>query len=231
MVRFLVRHLLRLLLWLGLLSILLVLLMRWMNPSETTLMLERRLEAWTHGDSLSVQHEWRSWGQLSDDLKIAVLAAEDQKFPEHRGFDLAAIRAAWYHNTQGVSVRGGSTVTQQLAKNLFLWSGRSWFRKGLEAWFTFLLESFCSKQRILELYLNSVEWSDGIFGAEAAARYYFGVSAQSLSEQQASLMAAVLPNPREWSASHPSESVRQRALWIRQQMQQLGGRRYLMAVH
>ena len=227
MLRLLLRSLLRILLWLGVLSVLLVLFIRWINPSETTLMFERQVQAWLSGSSLTIHHDWQPWDGLPDDLKMAVLAPGDQKFLDHRGFDLAAIEAAFKHNAQGGTVRGASTISQQLAKNLFLWSERSWFRKGLEAWFTFLLEAFCSKQRILELYLNSVEWGDGIFGAQAAAQYYFGIPVQSLSETQASLLAAILPNPREWSASHPSDYVKQRALWIRQQMQQLGGRRYL----
>jgi monofunctional biosynthetic peptidoglycan transglycosylase len=118
-------------------------------------------------------------------------------------------------------------LSHQVSKNLFLWSGRSWLRKGLEAWFTGLIEIFWPKQRILEVYLNSVEWDEGVFGAEAAARHHFGIGAGSLSRQQASLLAAVLPNPRVWSASHPTTYVSQRAGWIRRQMSQLGGVDYL----
>jgi monofunctional glycosyltransferase len=124
-------------------------------------------------------------------------------------------------------LRGASTLSQQVAKNLFLWSGRSWLRKGLEVWFTGLLELLWPKQRILEVYLNSVEWADGVFGAEAAAQYHFKFGAPYLSRQQASLLAAVLPNPREWSASRPSAHISRRASWIRQQMRQLGGNHYL----
>ncbi len=133
------------------------------------------------------------WKALPDDLKMAVIAAEDQKFAEHWGFDFAAIHAALQHNQAGGSLRGASTLSQQVAKNLFLWSGRSWLRKGLEAWFTALIELLWPKQRILEVYLNSVEWGDGIFGAEAAARQHFGRGAPYLSARQASLLAAVLP--------------------------------------
>jgi monofunctional biosynthetic peptidoglycan transglycosylase len=118
-----------------------------------------------------------------------------------------------------------------VSKNLFLWSGRSYFRKGLEAWFTALIEVFWSKQRILEVYLNSVEWDDGVFGAQAAAQHHFHVNASQLSNQQASYLAAVLPNPREWSASHPSSYVSRRAGWIRQQMRQLGGDEYLTGLN
>jgi monofunctional biosynthetic peptidoglycan transglycosylase len=140
---------------------------------------------------------------------------------------MAAIRQAFSHNEAGGSLRGASTISQQTAKNLFLWSGRSYLRKAFEAWFTVLLETFWSKQRILEVYLNSVEWDDGVFGAEAAARHHFGIGAPYLSDRQASLLAAVLPNPREWSPSRPSAYVAERAAWIRQQERQLGGSDYL----
>jgi monofunctional biosynthetic peptidoglycan transglycosylase len=158
---------------------------------------------------------------------MAVIAAEDQKFAEHWGFDVAAIRAALRHNERGGALRGASTLSQQVAKNLFLWSGRSWPRKALEAWFTGLIELLWPKQRILEVYLNSVEWGDGIFGAQAAARHHFAVDAPRLNAQQASQLAAVLPNPRRWSAGRPDRYVLNRAAWIRQQMRQLGGSRYL----
>jgi len=222
MLRLLFRRIARLLLWLGLLSMVWVLLLRWINPPFTALMVERRVEAWVQGASLDIQQDWQPWGRLPDALKIAVLAAEDQKFAAHWGFDLAAIQAALAHNDQGGSLRGASTISQQVAKNLFLWSDRSWLRKGLEAWFTLLIESFWSKQRILEVYLNSVEWGEGIFGAQAAAKHYFSLSAQGLSDTQASLLSAILPNPRVWSASQPSAYISRRASWIRQQMRQLG---------
>lgn len=147
--------------------------------------------------------------------------------PSTGAFDIAAIRAALNHNERGGSLRGASTLSQQVAKNLFLWSGRSWARKGLEAWFTGWIELLWPKQRILEVYLNSVEWGNGIFGAEAAAQYHFGVAAPYLSARQASQLAAVLPNPRAWSAGQPSAYVNNRAAWIRQQMRQLGGNGYL----
>lgn len=222
MLRLLFRRIARLLLWLGLLSMVWVLLLRWINPPFTALMVERRVEAWVQGASLDIQQDWQPWGRLPDALKIAVLAAEDQKFAAHWGFDLAAIQAALAHNDQGGSLRGASTISQQVAKNLFLWSDRSWLRKGLEAWFTLLIESFWSKQRILEVYLNSVEWGEGIFGAQAAAKHYFSLSAQGVSDTQASLLSAILPNPRVWSASQPSAYISRRASWIRQQMRQLG---------
>lgn len=219
------------LLWFAGGSVLLVLVFRFVPPPGTALMVERKVESWVDGEPIDLQRTWKPWGEISDDLKVAVIAGEDQKFPEHWGFDLRAIQAALAHNELGGSIRGASTLSQQVSKNLFLWSGRSYLRKGLEAWFTALIEVFWPKQRILEVYLNSVEWDDGVFGAEAAARHHFGVSAKSLSRQQASYLAAVLPNPRVWSASHPTGYVSRRAGWIRQQMSQLGGDSYLLGLN
>ncbi len=227
MLRTLLRRFFKLLLWLIALSVLLVLVYRWVPPPITGLMIERKIESWTSGDNIDLQRNWRPWDELPDDLKMAVIAAEDQKFADHWGFDVAAIRAALAHNERGGSLRGASTLSQQVAKNLFLWSGRSWVRKGLEVWFTGWIELLWPKQRILEVYLNSVEWGNGVFGAEAAARHHFGVGASNLSTAQASQLAAVLPNPREWNAGRPGPHVRQRASWIRQQMRQLGGSHYL----
>jgi monofunctional biosynthetic peptidoglycan transglycosylase len=208
-------------------SALAVLTLRWLPPPGTALMVERKIESWRNGQPIDLQRSWRPWAELPDDLKMAVIAAEDQKFAEHWGFDVAAIRAALAHNERGGNLRGASTLSQQVAKNLFLWSGRSWLRKGLEAWFTLLIEALWPKQRILEVYLNSAEWGRGVFGAEAAARHHFGKGAPYLSRREASLLAAVLPNPRERQAGRPSSYVQQRAAWIRQQMWQLGGSHYL----
>ena len=226
-----VRRFMKALLWFAGGSVVLVLLLRFIPPPGTALMVERKIESWFDGEPIDLQRDWQPWDNISDDLKVAVMAGEDQKFPEHWGFDFGAIQAALAHNERGGSIRGASTLSQQVAKNLFLWSGRSWLRKGLEAWFTALIEVFWPKQRILEVYLNSVEWDAGVFGAEAAARHHFGVSARSLSRQQASLLAAVLPNPRVYSASHPSAYVARRAGWIRQQMSQLGGDSYLIGLN
>lgn len=227
MLRTLLRRLIKLLFWLTVLSVLLVAVFRWVQPPITGLMVERKVESWASGEPIDLQRSWRPWQTLPDDLKMAVIAAEDQKFADHWGFDIAAIRAAFAHNERGGSLRGASTLSQQVAKNLFLWSGRSWIRKGLEVWFTGWIELLWPKQRILEVYLNSVEWGDGIFGAQAAAQYHFGIGASYLSTAQASQLAAVLPNPREWNAGRPGPHVRQRASWIRQQMRQLGGSHYL----
>lgn len=221
------RILIKSLLWLMAGSALLVLVLRWVPPPGSALMVERKVQSWIDGTPIDLQRTWRPWAELPDDLKIAVIAGEDQKFADHWGFDIAAIRAAIEHNQEGGNVRGASTLSQQVAKNLFLWSGRSWLRKGIEVWFTGLIELFWPKQRILEVYLNSAEWGVGIFGAQAAAKHHFGIGAPYLSAHQASLLAAVLPNPRKWSASRPTAYINRRATWIRRQMRQLGGSHYL----
>jgi monofunctional biosynthetic peptidoglycan transglycosylase len=231
MLRTIVHRLKKALLWFAVGSALLVLVFRWIPPPGTMLMVERKIESFTDGQPIDLQRTWQPWAKISDDLKVAVIAGEDQRFAEHWGFDLPAIQAAFLHNEQGGTIRGASTISQQVAKNVFLWSGRSYVRKGLEAWFTVLIEVLWPKQRILEVYLNSAEWDDGVFGAQAAAQHHFGVNAAALSRQQASYLAAVLPNPRNWSASRPSAYVQRRAGWIRQQMGQLGGDDYLLRLN
>ena len=208
-------------------SIVAVMLLRHVPIHGSMVMLERKTEAWLSGERLSVQQQWRSWDVLADHAKLAVIAAEDQRFPNHRGFDLNEMRRAWEASRNGGRLRGASTISQQTAKNLFLWTGRSWLRKGMEAWFTLLLEALWPKQRILEVYLNIVEWDHGVFGLEAAGQHYFGVTAGQLSAVQASRLAAILPNPRAWDATRPGPHVERRSQWIRQQMRNLGGTRYL----
>ncbi|SDT05567.1 monofunctional biosynthetic peptidoglycan transglycosylase [Halopseudomonas xinjiangensis] len=208
------------------LSLVPVIILRWVPTPGSMLMIERWAEARGNG-GLDIRHDWIAYDRIPDNMKMAVIAAEDQRFAEHFGFDLKAIRAAIEHNRQGGSVRGASTLTQQVAKNQFLWSGRSWLRKGVEAWFTLWIEILWPKQRILELYLNLAEWDEGVFGVEAAARHHFGVSASVLSNRQAAQLAAVLPSPLRWSASRPPAHVQQRVNWIQRQSRQLGGRHYL----
>nr|WP_158458846.1 monofunctional biosynthetic peptidoglycan transglycosylase [Pseudomonas fluorescens] len=224
----LLRRLFLALAWFAAGSIVLVLVLRWVPPPGTALMVERKIESWIDRQPIDLQRDWEPWEQISDELKVAVIAGEDQKFASHWGFDIPAIQAAFAHNERGGNLRGASTLSQQVAKNQFLWSGRSWLRKGLEAWFTGLIELFWSKERILEVYLNSAEWGEGVFGAQAAANHHFGVDASRLSLQQASQLAAVLPSPLNWSASRPSAYVARRASWIRQQVRQLGGTGYLV---
>ncbi len=200
----------------------LVLLFAHLPVPYTGVMLERQLSAWFAGkDQYQPQHQWRPLAQISPNLLQAVVAAEDQKFLQHSGFDLQAIEKALVYNSKGRKIRGASTISQQTAKNVFLWTGRSWVRKGLESGFTLLLEGAWGKGRILEVYLNSVEFGPGVFGAEAAAQRYFGISAAKLSRQQAALLAAVLPNPHRFLVQAPSPYLRKRQQWIQKQMPQL----------
>lgn len=229
------RRLMRLLwrfVWRGVLafalfSVAMVLLFSVVPPPGSTVMVERKIQSWVNSEPIRIQREWRSWDSLSANAKLAVIAAEDQRFPHHRGFDLVELQRAWQTSRDGGRLRGASTLSQQTAKNVFLWSGRSWTRKGLEAWFTLLIETLWSKQRILEVYLNVAEWDSGVFGIEAASQHYFGTSSEALTERQASLLAAILPSPRTRSATRPDAQVERRSQWIRQQMRNLGGAGYL----
>lgn len=210
------------LLFMGL-SIGLVLLLRWLPVPVTALMVERRVASWFDPKPYSSHHDWVPLSAIAPCMGAAVIAAEDQNFPDHFGFDWAAIEKALAHNEHSRRKRGASTVSQQTAKNLFLWESRSWLRKGFEVYFTLLLELGWSKQRILEVYLNSVEFGDGIYGVEAAARKFFAKPAKALRPGEAALLAAVLPNPRKFRAEAPSAYLRGRQGWILRQMEQLGG--------
>ena len=222
------RFLLRLVVACVILSVLAVLLLRWIPPPGSAFIAQRQVQAWWTGErDFRLRHEWVGWGEVSPELRIALVAAEDQKFPEHHGFDWDAIDAAWQHNREGRRVHGASTISQQTAKNLFLWPGRSWLRKGFEAYFTVLIETLWPKRRILEVYLNVAEFGDGIYGAEAASRAYFRKPAARLSRREAALLAAVLPSPRKLHPDRPSRYLLAAAAWIERQAQQLGGPDYL----
>lgn len=169
-----------------------------------------------------LQHDWVSWDEIAPAAKIAVIASEDQKFPEHFGFDVEAIEKAREHNQWSRRKRGASTISQQTAKNLFLWPGRSYVRKGLEAGYTVLLEALWPKRRVLEVYLNVAEFGEGIYGVEAASQAFFHHPASKLSYHEAALLAAVLPNPKRFKAAAPSGYVQARAAWINGQMVHLG---------
>ncbi len=175
----------------------------------------------------TAEYQWRPSPQISQQLALMVIAAEDQRFPDHHGFDLAEIQNAVSDSIQGDPLRGASTITQQVAKNLFLWRGRSLLRKVLEAWFTIWIELFWSKERILEVYLNVAEFGPNIYGAHAASSRYFKIAAKDLDRGQAALMAAVLPNPREFSLRRPSSYIRRRAREIVVLAERLGGTTYL----
>ena len=205
-------------------SVLSVLALRWINPLCSAFMLEAQTQAWLdHDKSYVWRQRWVGLEQISPNLPLAVVASEDQKFPEHWGFDVEAIEKAYSLNQHSHKVRGASTISQQVAKNLFLWSGRSYFRKGLEAYFTVLIETCWPKRRILEVYLNIAEFGHGIYGAEAAAERFFRVPAARLTRGEAAVLAAVLPNPQRLLANAPSAYVEQRRAWILVQMQRLGG--------
>lgn len=207
---------------------LVVLLFRFVPPPTSAYMLGSRFAAWRAGrNNYSIRYHWAAWENVSSALPISLIASEDQKFPYHHGFDVQAIRTAIDEAQDGERLRGASTISQQTAKNLFLWGGRSFVRKGLEAYFTVLLEITWPKRRILEVYMNIAQYGDGIFGADAAARTFFSESPAQLSPHQAAILAAVLPNPMKLRAAQPSPYVERRADWIERQVGQLGGSSYL----
>lgn len=191
-------------------SILTVILYRFINPPFTPLMIIRCTEQLFSGDELKLKKEWVSIKDISPNLQTAVVASEDIHFLTHFGFDFEAIQKANKLNKKGSKLRGASTISQQTAKNVFLWPGRSWVRKGVEAYFTLLIETFWSKERIMEIYLNVIEMGDGIYGSEAAAQKYFKKSAADLTKGQAALIAAVLPNPRRWHPDTPSSYIQRK---------------------
>lgn len=182
-----------------------VILYRFIPPPVTPLMVIRAVEG------RGLDHRWRSMDKISPTLPRALIAAEDAKFCDHRGFDFEALQKAYENNESGRKIRGGSTISQQTAKNVFLWPGRSYVRKGLEAWFTVLIETFWGKRRIMEVYMNSIEYGSGIYGAEAAAQRYFGVGADKLTQAQSARLAAILPSPLKWKVIKPGKYVAKRS--------------------
>ena len=203
-----------------------VVALRWVDPPVTAFMVTDRL-AHLLDDDYVFRHEWRDWGAIAKHAAVAVIAAEDQKFPAHRGFDFKQIDKALKDRERGRRVRGASTISQQVAKNLFLWRDQSWFRKGLEAGVTVLIEACWSKQRILEVYLNVAEFGRGTYGVQAASQRYFHKDAARLSRREAALLAAVLPAPSRYKVQAPSRYVQRRQDWIQRQMVALGGTSYL----
>lgn len=202
--------------------ILLIVALRWIDPFSSAFMVQRQAALWLDGSWEWVQYEWVDWEYLNPALPLAMVAAEDQRFPEHWGFDFKAIAAAWEDQAEGGKVRGASTISQQVAKNLFLWSGRSWVRKGAEVYLTVLIEMLWPKQRILEVYLNIAQFGDTVFGVGAASKSFFGTVPLRVSTPQAALLAAVLPNPTSYRVDRPSNYVYKRAARIEVFMRQLG---------
>jgi monofunctional biosynthetic peptidoglycan transglycosylase len=197
-------------------SVFFVLLFRFVNPPVTPLMLIRVVQQKFAGEPAKMTKDWKSLEEISSNLQLAVVASEDNRFLEHSGFDMEAIKKAQDYNEKkkGRKVRGASTISQQTAKNVFLWPDRSWIRKGLEVYFTFLIETVWGKKRIMEVYLNVIETGNGIYGAEAASQTYFGKPASALTREQSARIAAVLPNPRKWNPARPSAYLLQREQWI-----------------
>ncbi|MCK9175542.1 MAG: monofunctional biosynthetic peptidoglycan transglycosylase [Desulforhopalus sp.] len=201
------------------LSLFSVLLFRFVPIPVTPLMLIRFVEQLAEGKELRLQHHWVPIEAISKNLPLAVFCSEDQNFTNHFGFDFKAIERSVAASQNGTKrLRGASTISQQTAKNVFLWPGRSWVRKGFEVYFTVLIEIVWGKERIMEVYLNSIEMGKGVYGAEAASHYYFKKTAKDLSRAQAAAIAAVLPNPREYSANHPTPYIKSRINWIERQM-------------
>jgi monofunctional biosynthetic peptidoglycan transglycosylase len=202
-------------------SIVVVAAFRWVPVPMTSFMVGERLAARDDDRPLAQKQVWVPWERISPHAAVAVIAAEDQKFPVHGGFDFAAIERAMTDAGRGGRLRGASTISQQVAKNLFLWSGQSWLRKGLEAWFTVWIELFWPKQRILEVYLNVAQFGRGTWGVEVAGQRFFGKSAAALTRHEAALLAAVLPSPTRYRVVNPGPYVRQRQQWILGQMNRL----------
>ncbi|SMD42937.1 monofunctional biosynthetic peptidoglycan transglycosylase [Aquiflexum balticum DSM 16537] len=220
--RFLFRLVFKIILWFFILSIGFTVLYRFLPVPITPLMVIRLWEqAFDEKKEMRLYKDWVSISKISKNVPQAVIAAEDQKFLDHNGFDLAAMKTAWENNQKGKRVKGGSTISQQTAKNVFLSPARNLIRKGLEAYFTFLMELIWSKERIMEVYLNVIEMGEGIYGIEAAAQTYFNKPAAKLSKREAALIAAVLPNPRRWSPARPTAYISGRQAWILRQMNNL----------
>jgi monofunctional glycosyltransferase len=219
----LIRATLRITLVLLILPWLLIGSMRWVDPFYSAFMFVTRAERSIHKlPKRNIRFEWVDYADISPDMRLAVIAAEDQKFAQHSGFDWGAIQKARVHNGLGKRIKGGSTISQQVAKNLFLWRERGWIKKGIEAYLTFIIETLWPKQRILEVYLNIAQFSPRHFGVGYASRHFFNTTADRLTPSQAALLAAVLPGPTLYDVANPSRYVRSRQKWVQRQMQRLG---------
>lgn len=204
-----------------------VVLFKFLPIPFTWTMMDQKVASLMKGEDSEIHYSWRSYNNVSREMHLAVVAAEDQLFPEHFGFDFKHMQIAYKNNLKGKKVRGASTISQQVAKNVFLWQERSYIRKALEVYFTFLIEIIWGKQRILEVYVNVAEMGKNTFGAEAAAQQYFGKAAKNLTREQAAKLVAVLPSPRKWSVTKPGPYVSRRVPKITRQMRALGGTAYI----
>lgn len=212
----------RFLFWFLVLSLASTLLMRFIPPPITPLMIIRGIEGVASGRGFVIHKQWRPLKNIAPVMMQAVIASEDQKFLNHAGFDFTAISKAYANNKSGKRQKGASTISQQTAKNVFLWPTSSYIRKAIEVYFTFLIEAAWNKERIMEVYLNVAEFGPGIYGVESAARIYFHKSALHLTSREAAMLAAVLPAPRKWNAARPTSYLLQRRRWITQQMRNIG---------
>jgi len=220
--------LLKIVLFLFLVTVIPIVLMRWFHPPVSSFMLQRKIHAFQKKEkNFELHYSWKNRDKISPYLFIAVIASEDQKFPDHWGFDFDSIADALREHAEGAGIRGASTISQQVAKNLFLWPGKSLFRKVIEAYFTLLIEIFWPKIRILEVYVNIAQFGDSVFGVEEAGKKYFGKPSLKLGRSESALLAAVLPSPNRLHADNPSSYLRMRKVWILKQMTQLGGTRFL----
>ncbi len=209
--------------WFFIVSMLSVILFRWIPIPVTPLMLIRCVEHKMDGKEMKLNKDWVSLDEIAPSLQLAVVCSEDQNFIKHNGFDFEAIEKAMDYNETHTKTRGASTISQQTAKNVFLWQGRSYLRKGLEVYFTFLIETFWSKERIMEVYLNVIEMGDGIYGAQAASKTFFKKDSKYMSKSECATIAAVLPNPRKFNAGKPSAYTQKRRGWVMNQMILWGG--------
>ncbi|WP_409526498.1 monofunctional biosynthetic peptidoglycan transglycosylase [Nitrincola sp. MINF-07-Sa-05] len=215
---------LALLIWVGF-SLLLIVPLKWINPPITMVMADRWFN--NSSDDFTLRQTWLSWDEIPTHAALAVVASEDQRFPLHHGFDITAIQQALSERERRGQLRGASTISQQVARNLYLWTSRSWIRKGVEAWFTLLIELTWSKQRILEVYLNIAEWGEGVFGIEEASLHHFGRPAAQLTPMQAALLASTLPSPLRYDPAKPADHLLNRANWNLEQQRRLGGAQWL----
>ncbi len=207
----------KVILYLFVAHLLYIVVLKWINPPFTITQVQQMVEQG------KFNRDYISYNEMGRNIKLAVIGSEDQKFPVHNGFDMEGIQEAIEKNKEGKKLRGGSTISQQVAKNVFLWQGRSWLRKGLEVYFTFMIEKIWSKERILEMYLNTSEMGIGVFGVEAASEYYFHKPAKDLSKNEAARIAAALPLPRKYNVNPPSPFISRRANHIERQMRNIQG--------
>lgn len=222
MVKKITRFLFKAFLWFLGISVFFVIIFKFLPVPFTPLMPVRAMEQRADGKEVHFSHDWVPLEDISQNLQKAVIASEDDTFLDHNGFNFQALKKAYKNNSKGKKLKGGSTISQQTAKNVFLWQGRSYFRKALEAYFTVLIEIFWGKERIMEVYLNSIEMGDGVYGAEAAAQHWYGKSCKSLTKTEAAGIAAILPNPRKFKASNSSSYINNRKTKIVRRMRYVG---------